>query len=53
MAPTADESVTVPRATTEAAGSSAANAGDVDATPESGAAWPVTPEEQMAPPEAS
>ena len=50
---TVDESATVPGAMAKAAGSSAANAGDVDAAPESRAARPVTPEEQMVPPEAS
>ena len=49
MAPMADESAMVPRATTKATESSAVNAGDVDAAPESRAARPVTPEEQMAP----
>ena len=53
LAPMVDESATVPGAPAEAAGSSTANAGDVDATPESGTARPITPEEQMAPPEAS
>ena len=53
LAPTADGSATVPGATTETTGSLAANAGDIGATPECGAAKPVVPEEQLAPPEAS
>ena len=53
MEPMVDESVMVPRAMAKVAGSSAANAGDVDAAPESGAVRPVIPEEQMAPLEAS
>ena len=53
LALTADGSAMVPRATAETVGSSAANAGDVGATPESGTTKPVTPEEQTAPPEAS
>ena len=53
MEPMVDESVMVPRAMAKVAGSSAANAGDVDAAPESGAARPDMPEEHMAPPKAS
>ena len=45
LAPTVNESATVLGATTKIAGSSATNAGDVDATPESRAARPITPEE--------
>ena len=45
LAPIVDGSATVPGATTEATRTSTANAGDVDATPESRAARPITPEE--------
>ena len=56
MAPMADGSVMVPGATTlgattEAAGSLAANAGDADAAAESRAEKPVVLEEQTVPPE--
>ena len=50
LVPMVDESVTVLGAMAEATGSSAVNAGDVDAAPESRAARPVTFEEQMVPP---
>ena len=53
LAPTADGSAMMPRATVETAGSLAANAGYAGATPESGVAKPVGPEKQLAPPEAS
>ena len=53
MAPTVDGSATMPGATAETAGSSAVNAGDASATPESRAAKPVAPKEQMARPETS
>ena len=45
LAPTADGSATMPGATVETAGSSAVNAGDAGATPESRAAKPVAPVE--------
>ena len=45
--------MTVPEATAEATGSSAMNAGDADAAPESRAAKPVAAEEQTVPLEAS
>ena len=53
LVPTADKSVTVPGGTAEIVGSSAANAGDAGAAPESRAAKPVAPEEQTVPSEAS
>ena len=53
LAPTVDESATVPRATAKATGSSATNARDVDAAPKSRAVRQITPEEQTTPPEAS
>ena len=53
LAPTMDGSTMIPGATAETARSSAASVGDVGATPESGAAKPMVPEEQPAPPEAS
>ena len=46
----ADGLATMPRATARTIESSAANAGDADAAPESGAAKPVAPEEQTTPP---
>ena len=53
LAPMADESVAVPGATAEAAGSSGAEAGVADAAPESRAEKPAVPGEQMALPEVS
>ena len=50
---TEDRSATMPRAMAENTGSSAVNAGDASAAPESGAVRPVAPEEQTTPPEAS
>ena len=49
LAPTADRPTTMPVATAEAVGSSAANAEDADVVPESGAVKPVAPEEQTTP----
>ena len=49
LASTVDGSVMVPRATTEATGPSAVNAGDANAAPESRAAKPIMPEEQTPP----
>ena len=52
MASMVDGSAMVPGATVEATGSSGAEAGVADATPESGVAKPVAPKEQIAPPKA-
>ena len=53
MASTVDGSVMVPGATAKAAGSSRAEAGVAEATPEARAEKPVVPEEQAVLPKAS
>ena len=53
LAPAADESAMIPKATAGTIGSSGAEAGVAGDAPKSGAAKPVAAEEQTAPPEAS
>jgi len=48
LAPTVDRSAAMPGAMVENAGSSAVNAGDAGAAPETGAARPVQPKEPTA-----
>ena len=52
LTPAADESATIPKATSGTVGSSGAKAGVAGDASESKAAKPVVAEEQMAPPEA-